>query len=383
MPVLSYEYVRRLAQAEPQAALSIYLPTHRGGPELREDAVRLKNRISDAERQIDGAQWDRAEFQPHLDRLRELVKDGRFWRWQSDGLAIFVSRDGIEISHVPLKFDELTVVGSDFHILPLIPAVEDGSEFHIVAISRNRARLLQGTRYAVGEVAIDRAPQGVNDLFINDDTSDQLQFRTIASTDGGDQTSLFHGQGGTERPQEERLLHYFRQIDTEVRRALGWSRAPLIFAGDAPLFPLYQRANQYGNLMDAFIRGNPDELSMGDIHAKAVPIMEEKLRASQEHISQRVSTALAGGRCETKPATLLLSALSGRVDLLLVARGSSLWGTVDPEKGQVQVHPERTAQSEELLNLAAVHTLRHGGVAVVQDPSVIPDQNQAVGVLRF
>ena len=325
----------------------------------------------------------RTDLQPQLDRLRALVKDGWFWRWQSDGLAVFVSPDGIEINHVPMRFDELTVVGSAFHILPLIPAVEDGSEFHVIAISRNRARLLQGTRYAVGEVALTRAPQGVNELFYNDDTSNQLQFRTISATDGGEQSSLFHGQGGTERPQDERTLHYFRQVDEEVRRALNGNRAPLIFAGDAPLFPLYQKANQYDPLTDRFIRGNPDELTLDEIHEKAVPIMADKLRASQEKTSRRVAAALANGRGETRPAPLLLSALSGRVDLLLVARGASLWGTVQQERGQVQVHPERTAQSEDLVNLAAAHTLRHGGIVVVQDPQLMPEQHLAVGVLRF
>jgi hypothetical protein len=60
------------------------------------------------------------------------------------------------------------------------------------------------------------------------------------------------------------------------------------------------------------------------------------------------------------------------VEILLAARGADLWGIVDPTTGAVAVHEPARTGNVELVNLAAVQTLLHGGTVHLIDPPEVP-----------
>lgn len=46
-----------------------------------------------------------------------------------------------------------------------------------------------------------------------------------------------------------------------------------------------------------------------------------------------------------------------RVDSLFVAKGHQRWGSFDPHKSTVQLHEQKQAGDEDLLDFAAIHNL--------------------------
>jgi hypothetical protein len=79
----------------------------------------------------------------------------------------------------------------------------------------------------------------------------------------------------------------------------------------------------------------------------------------------------------------VVAAHDGRVDVLFVARGVERWGTFDRTARAVRIHDEERPGSEELLDLAAVQTLRNGGTVYAVPPTDIPGNAQAVALLRY
>jgi hypothetical protein len=79
-----------LLACDPQPAVSIYVPTHQAGREVRQDAIRLRNLLSAATKRLGAAQRG-----PEIARLLEpaaaVVDDEDFWRYQDQGLAVFLA----------------------------------------------------------------------------------------------------------------------------------------------------------------------------------------------------------------------------------------------------------------------------------------------------
>ena len=115
-----------------QPAVSLYLPTHVAGREIRQDAIRLKNLLAQTADRLH-AEWRRSEIDafPAPAALLVLVEDENFWRHQENGLAVFPAPDFSRVYKLPLARAEEAVVGPHFHIKPLLPILDDAGPFRL------------------------------------------------------------------------------------------------------------------------------------------------------------------------------------------------------------------------------------------------------------
>jgi hypothetical protein len=67
------------------------------------------------------------------------------------------------------------------------------------------------------------------------------------------------------------------------------------------------------------------------------------------------------------------AAYEGRIETLFVALGKQQWGKFDPVGKRLQEHQKKELGDDDLLNLAATHTLRHGGCVYAVEPEKMPD----------
>lgn len=382
MAVLMLEDVKALAGHRGDHVVSLYLPTSRHGLDVKEGPIHLKNRLAEAEKILAERGVSAEEIEQRLSALRERVSERSYWQAHSDGLALFIARDFLREFRIPCAFEEMTVAATTCHVTPLIPLVEDGSEFHVVAVSQHKARLFSGNRYGISEVELPRAPEAVDEMFYDRDPHQQIQTHTLAGGSGGHAVA-FHGQGGTERPREEHVLHYLRAVDAEVARVLHGSRSPLLFAGVGSVFPLYQRANTYPELSNEFIPGATDTATPELLHDEAWLLIKSEMERAALDAVNLVQSSIAANRGATATASIIRAASEGRVDTLLLARGRHEWGRHHEESGQVQALPQRTPDSEDLLNVAAVHTLTRAGRVFMLEQDQMPAGTAAAAGFRY
>jgi hypothetical protein len=72
----------------------------------------------------------------------------------------------------------LVVVADRFHVKPLLPLLTSDGTFHVLAISQNQLRLLEGTRHAVDEIDLENVPETLSEIFPDGFPAKQLQFHT-------------------------------------------------------------------------------------------------------------------------------------------------------------------------------------------------------------
>ena len=371
-----------------QLRISLYLPVHRYGYEQQQDPVRLKNLLDDVEKRLIGESIRLPEALSVLEAGRNLLADADFWQHQSDGLALFISRDQTRTYRLPVAFDELIYVSHKYYIKPLLPLLSGDGEYFILAISLNDIRLFQGTRYTVEAVDLRDIPTSISEALRFDDQKRQLQLHTTAlSAQGSSGQGVFHGHNELNR-YKQRILRYFHSVDQDLVKILGNDNRPLVLAGVDFLLPIYQEANSYPHLIAEGIEGNPEELSPKELHRRAWQIVGPIFQTSEQEAIERYRK-LAGMKSSEVSNDLqevFEAAVHGRVDTLFVVLGRQRWGSYRLRLNhihQFQVHEKFQPGDEDLLNGAATYTLKNGGSVYGRAVGNVPGNGELAAIFRY
>lgn len=361
--------LRALLAEHEGPCVSLFMPAHRGGAE--EDPIRFRNLLRRAEERLDAYGLSGSAVGEFLAPLHALLTDVTFWPNQSDGLAIFLARDFLRVYRLPGAFREELEVGEFFHVAPLLPLLTGDGRFYVLALSQNATRLFYGTRFTISPVDLKRVPHSMAEALQTHDRDEVLTFHT-RPTSGGTWGAIFEGHGVGIDTVKGDLLLYFQKIDRGLHELLREERAPLVLAAVDYLMPIYREANTYPHLLEKGIEGSPDRLGEKDLHDRAWAIVEPQF---QDALSQAVGVfhqAAAAGKATADAQQIIPAAYRGELETVFVAQGLHLWGTLDPSTNRVELHEQQDVGDEDLLNLAAIHTLRHGNTVYALPPEQVP-----------
>jgi len=362
--------------------VSLFMPTHRAGRETEQDPIRFKNLLREAEERLMGKGLRSPEVQEIVKRPQLLLQDQGFWQRQSDGLAVFFSKNTYRFFRLPMALKELVVVSHRFHVKPLLPILASDGVFYILALSQNQVRLLEGTRHTVDTIDLENVAQTLSETLPDGFAEKKLQFHTGTPSGAGNRSAMFHGHDIGD-DIKNRIRQWFRTIDKEVGGLLSDAQSPLALAGVDTLFPLYKEVNTYPHLMAEGVPGNPEEMKPEDLHQQAWAIVEPVFKKEREAGSARYRQLAGTGQTTTDVTEAVLAAHHGRIEVLFVAVGVQAWGRFDPEKDRVDVHESREPGDEDLLDFTAIQTLIKGGTVFAVSPEDVPDQALVAAVLRY
>ncbi len=375
--LLTQEELKTLLVSYRAPCISLFMPTHRGGAE--QDPICGKNLLRQAEEHLVVGGQRRPEVKDLLAPARRLFEDVSFWKNQSDGLACFLSLDSMRSYRLPLTFPEMVVVANRFHIKPLLPLFSGNGRFYVLALSQNQVRLLQGTASSVHEVDLKGVPTSLAQALQFHDRDEPLLFHTRPAGGTGAWGAIFHGQGVGIDDFKDDLLRYFQQIDRGLHQVLRTEQHPLVLASVEYLWPIYRQANTYPHLLEQGIPGSPDRLSDPELHARAWALVQPHFQQAQRKAAALYDQLAGTGRTACDRAEVVGATCEGRIEVLFVARGKEQWGTFTSGAG-VAIHESAEPGDEDLLNLAAIHTLLHDGTVYVVPPEEVPGGGLLAGI---
>ena len=386
--ISAVDELRPLLEHRARWCISIFLPTHRRGPEIRQAAIRLKNLLHEAEVGLSERGVRQAEIEELLAPARVRLTSHEFWRLQSDGLALFLAPDFRREHRLPLEFDEHVTVAEEFEIRPLLPLLAGNGRFFVLALSGAHNRLYEATRDSIVELPTPGVPESLDVALRFDDPQSQLQFRTgtsVTTPAGGRRAATFHGHGVGVDDARSNLLRYCQQIDRGLEPLLAGERAPMVLAAVDADRAVYREANSYRHLLERGVAGNPDRVEPLDLLRRAWPIAEPHFAAEIERALARFGDLSSSPRASTRPDEILTAAASGRVDTLFVDRDERLRGIFRADTGEVMLVADGTEDGtvRDLIELAARHTLTHAGTVYALNAGELPEGATAAAILRY
>lgn len=381
MAILSRDELKTVITESQRPSVSLFLPTHRAGPEIQQDPIRLKNLLKQAESQLTIEGVRSTEARELLAPVDALLEDAAFWRHQDEGLAIFRSRDSFRVFQLPLPVQEYVSVADRFYVKPLLPLLVNDVRFYILALSQKAIRLLECSRDSMHEVDLPGVPNSLAEA-LNEVEAPQLQFHSLPV--GGMSGARFHGHGvGIDDVDVINLQRYFHRVNDGLEKMLKNQRAPLVLACVEYLAPLYRETSTYPHVLDAIVNGNPDGLKNEELHQKAWALIEPNFQKARARAAAQYHEGITKERAAHSLADILTAAYQGRVASLFVPLGVRRWGRFNFENLSLEEHTHEHPGDDELLDLAAVQTLMHGGDVYAVHPDEVPDQRLAAAVFRF
>ncbi|HED24559.1 MAG TPA: hypothetical protein ENN91_05480 [Firmicutes bacterium] len=384
------EYINReelemlVKDSSREPSVSLYMTTQKGRERARENAIRFKNLLAEAEKRLDSWEMNSSDKEQLLDPAKKLLDSSHYWANQGEGFACFLNPGFYRFYRLPLPFTELAVVKESFHLKPLFSLLTMDGRFYVLAISRKDARLLRATKTFCEEVDLSTLVEKFEAAFDDELPESNLQFHTRAPYAGGTRTAVFFGHGGDiESIQKERLLQYFRFIDRELPRYMDTADGPLVLACVDYLAPLYREASSYPSLMEEIIRGNPENRNNQEIHQKAWAIVKPYFEKPVQDIKNRYLELKGTGKTSNDVQELVKAAHRGRISDLLFVPGIQQWGRFNPQTGEAIPESKAIPGSNDLIDFIVTRTFLNKGGIYALESEEMPDSSPAAALFRW
>lgn len=386
METFTQAQLNQLIDASQGPAVSLFMPTHRTGRDVREDSIRLKNLLNAAEEQLIAQGVRAPEAREILQPGEALLRNEIFWQDQLDGLAIFAAPGRFDVFRVPMTLEEVVFVGRRFHVKPLLPLLQDNATFYVLACSQKEIRLFEGTRDSLTQLHPDELPHSLREALNTDVRVGAIQQRHSAGAGAtGPNQGEFAGHGAAEMDlqKKDEIREAFRRVSDALDEFFSLQEAPLVFAGVEYLFPIFRDTCQYRSLVPEPVAGNPEGWSERELHQKAWGVVQSHLKADQHRALERFQSGKGEHLSTSELHEILPAAHEGRIETLFIAADRDFWGTLGGQEGEFHRCERTQPEAEELLEHAAVETLRHGGRVFALRREEMPAHQLVAAVLRY
>lgn len=374
----------RLMTTESAAAVSIFMPTHPKGKEVRQDPIRLKNLLADARSKLLAAGITEEDADAALERATALLEIRDFWQHQGTGLALFINAEQTHDFRVPLSLEERVVVGRKFHLRPLLPLLDADGNFSVLTITAEKATLFNASRYELVEETDAGLPERPA---VENDYENPVQASPPARPNVG-AANISNAQVYGDSPpdfRKARLLEFVAEVAKAVESRLSANPRPLVLVADAEIGGHFRQAGDLGHLLAGVVEFNPHSLYPSALHDLAYPAVKERLDRGRVEALATAAELLGRGdnTAASRLADIVRASRQGRTGTLLLPDGEPVWGRYDSANDSFETGPAYESTGEDLLGTAAMDTLQNGGKVHIVSAGELPQDADAVALLRY
>jgi len=361
--------------------VTVVIPSTPLPSDRQKNEIRLKNRIADADTQLEALGLDERRRAAVLGPLVQARDAGAFWPAEplDGGIAAYTSGEGLTRIVLPQRPRELTVVGWRYHVKPVLEAKSRIGPFSLLAISQNDVRLFAGDHDGLRLVDLaGRAPRSLEESAGHDLTEPNLQHH---AGHRGSAEAIYHTHGGGKDDVTPELKRFLREVDRAVQDLVAGREEPLVLAGVDFMLALYRDVSELPSILEQELHGNVEHLSASQLHQRARELVENEVARRNREAAASLGDAAGSAAATDDPDEALLAALEGRVDEIVVAADREDWGYVDESAHEVRHRDE--LPREDLLDRAAVETWLHGGRVRVLPAEDMPGGRLVCASLRY
>lgn len=370
------QQLEELTNQRDDRCFSLYMPTQVSTREVKQNPIRFKNLLSVAKQKLEDAGLNPAEREEFLEPGRRLVSDDSFWQHQSRGLSAFLSSEGLLTFKLPFAVDESLVIDDHFHVKQLLPLHSRNGVFYMLELGLHHVRLYQAGKYSFHEIHLHDVPESIEEALKFDDSQSQLHSHTRRPERQGAMNAVFHGHGVGIDGRKDGIHRFFLEVERRISAVLADSRSPLVLVGLDFLQPLYREVNSYQYLLPKGVTHNSEKGARPEtLHAEAWKMVEPEIDNSMREARDLFNELADTERTETRIEEIAGASLNDRVETLFI----------NPHEERIGRANRDTLDGEEdLVDLAAVQTIRHGGtVYTVDSNDAVPGPSVAAAIYRY
>lgn len=373
----------KLADFHAPHCISIFMPTHRSGMEVKKDhdLIQFRNHLKKLENDLEEYGLKKPEIDKKLNPAREMLEDSNLWHNLSDGLAVFIGDKFFEYYTLPIRFEDYHYIADHFYLRPLMPMYHGDGRFFILALSMEKVRFFEATRHTITDVRIeDLVPEEIREVVGYDYEEKSLQWRAGQTGNTGEGT-MFHGQGRNTSDDKDEIKRFCRAVNDGLMKMLHDETPPMVVACVDYIFPIYKEVNDYKYLYPKNIDGNTDEMKPIWLHEQAWDVVKPHFQKHRKEQKERFEGLLSDQRASYKLNEIVPAAVNGKVETLYIQSRNDAYGIFDAPSQEIRVDQSKTTTNASLLNMAAIKTFQQGGKVYLMEPEEMPSENTLVNAI--
>jgi hypothetical protein len=355
--------------------LSFYLPTHRAGQQTLNgiDTIAFKNQVRKAKSLLERHDVPEAEIAQYLKPAEDLLHDNNFWRHQSEGLVVFITKGFSAHYTLPIAMPDEVYVLDQFYFTPILPILSQNGRFFILNLYREKISFYEATIDKIRQIDISSfVPESFNQALKFDIKGNDQDFTHSTTTVNG--SNIVHGAGTNKSDEEHgRVREFMLEIDNNLQQILHNATEPLVLAGVDHYCSIYRNVSKYKNIVPQNINVNEGVDDMNALHEKALAVMKPLMQQGHTDSMTRYQNVAGTGATSEDIATVAAEAVHGRVDTLFIAPSQPVWGSYNAVSATAEVHDEYQRGDDDLINLAAIKTIAQGGRVFVSNDVNAPE----------
>jgi hypothetical protein len=342
---LSTGSLRALASAAPPC-ISIVLPEH----EARDARIAFKDALAQvhAKLAVCTSKHDIASLLDPLELAATSVIDS------SKEPATFIFLRSPEVCESfrtrYLVGQPVAAVGEIFQLRPLLALASKHLEFYILALELNDTRIFKCT----------------------DQFCEAARFPKNAGTEaagfvpGASQSSLRAEPVHDRDRHEDHLGHFYREVDRDLNALLKDGHPPLVIVGVEHEVALFHRLTTYPACVEPGIHGLPGHLGENEMYRQSLELVRSVLTGQARRALERFDKQTGTGHASADAQEILRAASGGRVGNLFLLESAAVSDEVN-----------------DLLDTAAMQTLRHGGDIYTLTATSMPSGTPICATFRY
>ncbi|WP_372745548.1 hypothetical protein [Lutibacter sp.] len=378
LPIKTFE---NLATKHSLHCVSIYLPMNKKGKEQNEHLAQetLKKCIKEVNKTLQKHQLSNTEIAAYLKPIEKLIVDTELWRNPSEGLAVFLDKNGFNYYTLPIPFTAKTQVASSFYLQPLLPLYEVEEIYYLLELSQDYVKLYEASTYGLTDLQIKSlAPDTLEKAVGSDFKQKMLQFRSGQDAFGA---GAFHGHGEGKDDYKKEIFAFLKVIDKAVNKVIKNNKAPLVIASTNNVFNNYKQVNTYPNLYTKNCKGDPEFKNKTKLHEASLKIIKPYFKEIKKQQLHQFQELYHTPKVSYQLNEIIPAAISGKIETLFVEKNSNEYGLYNIESGKLILNTKKDIHNSSLTNLAAVQTFLNKGNVYVLDSKKMPVKGRSLNAI--
>lgn len=353
------EELKRIAAVRGEACVTITLNTHRTAPDYLKDPILLKNLLKEAEtRLVD--EYGKKTAEVVMAKLNALA-DGIDHAHNLEGLVLYANTEISGLAKLPVTVVDRVSLDDHFTTRDLVRAMQQGSEYYILWLNRNSARLVRAFNNQVVEEVKGEFPQ--KNHVASHDTAKQVADRDFGAL----------------------IKEYFNRVDKALVKVLNDHPLPVVLATES------RNVEHYRAVADrkAFLKGNfnptHDDLAVHHLVEEAWKAYGPVVQSRYNERVKVLDAAVSAGKLHSEHHDVWQAINEGRGDTLFVKEGLFQPAMIVDERIELLPAEERERHGavDDILNEMAQRNLAHGGDAVFVSGDELDRFNGLALVTRY
>src|SRR5690606_5669406 len=229
---------------------------------------------------------------------------------------------------------ELAIVADSFHIKPLLRMVQSADEYHILAVSRQEAKLYHGNRDSLQEVELPPDfPRTLADVVDLDDKKRPQPVRTHGAAGATGR----HGAASKNDLAKSDVEQFFRAVDRAMLQHYSRNlRLPVVLLALPENQGDFRRISHNPYLLAEGIEASPTAIGLEELRKRAWQVIEPRYLERLAGFTSMFNAARPHGLADADLVLIGRNAVAGRVATLLIEAERQIPGRIDPATGVIE-----------------------------------------------